>query len=163
LVIGCLNVANLLVARAAARRKELAVRSALGGSRGRLIWEQVLESLILSAIGGAAGLELAILAVKWVVQTRHDMARAKRIGMDGTVIVFAMGLIFASGLFAGVIAAFWATDDNAVETLRESSRTHTGGPTKARLRKVLLAMEMGLTVVLLIGAGLLLKGYNELR
>src|SRR5262249_9061334 len=79
LVIACLNAANLFVARSAVRRKEIAIRSALGGSRWRLVWEQMLESVVLSTVGGAIGLELAYLAVQWVMRTRQDMPRVDAI------------------------------------------------------------------------------------
>src|SRR5262249_16631725 len=102
-------------------------------------------------------------AVRWVVHTRHDLARANTIGIDWVVILFAVGLTLLSGFLAGGIAAISGTDDKALDTLRESSRTHTSGPQRARLRRGLLSIEMGLTVVLLIGAGLLLKGYEGLR
>jgi len=163
LVIACLNVANLFVARFAARRRETAIRSALGGSRWRLIWEQTLESLVLSVGGGVVGLVLASLAVQWVAHTRQDMARAEAIAIDGTVVGFAVAVMVLGGLFAGVLAAISSRKEKVLETLQESSRSHSGGRSKARLRKGLLAAEMGLTVVLLVAAGLLLKSYDGLK
>jgi len=163
LVIACLNVANLFVARAAARRKEAAIRSALGGSGWRLIREQMMESVVLAIAGGGIGLELAYLAVVWVSGTRRGMARADAIRMDWAVIALAIGLTFVSGLIAGMISAWSAGRQELVSALQEAARTHSGGRGKARLRKMLLATEMGLTVVLLIGAGLLLKSYWSLR
>ena len=163
LVIACLNAANLFVARFAARRRETAIRSALGGSRWRLVWEQTLESLVLSVGGAAAGLLLASLAVRWVAHTRQDMARAEAIAIDGTVLGFALAVMVLGGLFAGVLAAISSRNEKVLETLQESSRTHSGGRSRARLRKGLLAAEMGLTVVLLVAAGLLLKSYDGLK
>jgi predicted permease len=163
LLIACLNVANLLVARSAVRRKELAIRSALGGSRWRLIREEVMESLVLSAAGGAIGLVLASAALEWVIRTRQDMARVDTIHVDTVVLLFAAGTTLLSGTFAGAVSAFSSGDAQGSNALRESSRTHSGGQGKARLRKVLLSVEIGLTVVLLIAAGLLLKSYKTLR
>jgi predicted permease len=163
LVIACLNAANLFVARSTVRRKELAIRSALGGSRWRLIREQMMESVVLSVAGGAIGLGLAYAAVQWVVRTRQDMARADAIHMDGPVVLFAIGIMLASGIFAGIISARSARDERVLKTLQEASRTHSGGQSKARLRQALLAIEMALTVVLLAGAGLLLKSYRTLQ
>jgi predicted permease len=163
LVIACLNAANLFVARSTVRRKEIAIRSALGGSRWRLIREQLMESVVLSVVGGAIGLEVAYLAVQWVVRTRQDMARADAIHMDGPAVLFAIGIMLASGTFAGVISARSARNERVLATLQEASRTHSGGQGKAKLRQALLAIEMALTVVLLVGAGLLLKSYRTLR
>jgi predicted permease len=162
LIIACLNAANLFVARFAARRRETAIRRALGGGRWRLVWEQTLESIVLSVVGGVAGLVLAERAVRWVAETRQDMARADTIAMDVTVVVFAVGMMLLGGLFAGALSAVGSRNEKTLETLQESSRTH-GGQSKARIRKVLLAVEMSLTVVLLIAAGLLVKSYDTLR
>jgi predicted permease len=162
LIIASLNAANLFVARFAARRREAAIRSALGGSRCRLVWEQALESVVLSLLGGMVGLALASLAVRWVIETRLDMARAETIAMDGSVVAFAIGLMLLAGLFAGILSAVSTRNERVLETLKESPRTQ-GGQGKARIRKVLLALEMSLTVVLLIAAGLLVKSYNTLR
>jgi predicted permease len=104
LLIACLNVANLLVARAAARRKEIAIRAALGGSRRRLLGEHLTESLALSAAGGGAGVLLAYAVIKWFVGTRQDMSRVEAIHMDGAVVAFALSLILLCGVFAGVVS-----------------------------------------------------------
>jgi hypothetical protein len=163
LLIACLNVANLLVARAAARRKELAIRTALGSSRWRLRGEQLTESFVLSAAGGAAGFLLAYSVIQWLVRTRRDMTRAEAIHIDGVVVAFAVGLIFLCAAFAGLISSASAPDDRLVSSLQESSRSHSAGRGQANLRKLLLSLEGALTVVLLVAAGLLLKSYERLR
>jgi predicted permease len=163
LLIACLNVANLLVARAAARRRELAIRAALGGSRRRLLGEHLTESLLLSAVGGAAGLLLANAVIQWLVSTRQDISRVEAIHMDGMVVTFTLGLIFFCAAFAGLISSVSAGGDKILSTLQESSRSHSAGPARVSLRKWLLSLEVGLTVVLLVGAGLLLKSYQRLR
>ncbi|MGC1294631.1 MAG: ABC transporter permease [Alloacidobacterium sp.] len=163
LLIACLNVANLLVARAAARRKELAIRTALGGGWLRLMRERLLESLLLSAAGGALGLLLAFAALQWLTRIRQDMSRVESIHIDGVVAAFTVGIIVLCALFSGLITAFSASDKRVLSALHEASRSVSGGSARATLRKVLLAIEVGLTVVLLIGAGLLLKSYERLR
>ena len=163
LLIACLNVANLLVARSAARRKELAIRTALGGSRMRLLRGHLMESLVLSAIGGVAGCGLAWVALRWLVAAKMSIARVEAIHMDGVSAAFAVGLVVLCAAFAGLISSFSASGDAVLGGLQESSRSHSGGQSKTRLRKVLLTIEVGLTVVLLIGAGLLLKSYEKLR
>jgi putative ABC transport system permease protein len=163
LLIACLNVANLLVARAAARRKEQAIRTALGGSRLRLLRQHLMESLVLSGTGGAVGFLLAIAVVKWVVTTRHEMARVEAIHVDGVVVAFGVALIVLCAAFAGLISSYSSKREHALAALQESTRGSTAGHSRARLRAVLLSLEVGLTVVLLIGAGLLLKSYAQLR
>lgn len=163
LLIACFNVANLLVARAAARRKELAIRTALGGGWLRLIGERLMECLLLSASGGALGLLLAFAALRWLMQTRHDMSRVESIHIDGMVAGFTVGVIVLCALFSGLIAAFSTSDKRILGALHEASRSVSGGCALASLRKVLLTLEVGLTVILLIGAGLLLKSYERLR
>ena len=163
LLIACLNVANLLVARSAARRREVAIRTALGGSRWRLMREQVTESLLLSLAGGAVGIGLAYAAIAWITHVRQDMVRVESIHVDTMVLLFVAGVTLASGLLAGMIPALAAGRERTLETLQESSRSQSGGRSRARLRKALLAIEVGLTVVLLITAGLLLKSYERLR
>jgi predicted permease len=163
LLIACLNVANLLVARAAARRKELAIRTALGGGRLRLVRERLIECLLLSTAGGALGLLLAFAAIEWLTRTRQDMSRVGSIHIDGVVAAFTVGVIVLCALFSGLIAAFSTRDKNILGALHEASRSVGGVISRATMRKVLLTLEVGLTVVLLIGAGLLLKSYERLR
>jgi putative ABC transport system permease protein len=163
LLIACLNVANLLVARAAARRKELAIRTALGGGRFQLLGERLMESLLLSGAGGALGLLLALAALEWLVRMRQDMSRVESIHMDGAVAAFTVAVIMLCALSSGLISALSASDKRILSTLHEASRSLSAGSARATLRKVLLSLEVGLTVVLLIGAGLLLKSYQRLR
>ncbi|MBW4026635.1 MAG: ABC transporter permease [Acidobacteria bacterium] len=162
LLIACLNVANLLVARSAARRRELAIRMALGGTRLRLIREQASESLVICALGGLLGLGLAYLALLAFAETHLDIPRADSIHIDLPVFLVAVGVTLLCGLIAGLIPAIGSQDHQVVRVLQESSRS-SGGQARVRLRRALLALEVGLTVVLLIGAGLLLKSYQQLR
>ena len=163
LLIACLNLANLLVARSASRRKETSIRAALGGSRLRLLREQVSESLTLAIAGGVLGLPLAWAGVRWLVLSRPDMVRVSGIHMDAGSILFGLGIMTASGVVAGLIPAATLLRSPLLEPLQETSRTNSASRGRARLRRILLAAEVGLTVVLLIGAGLLLKSYQHLR
>jgi hypothetical protein len=163
LLIACLNVANLLVARAAARQKEMAIRTALGGTRGRLIRAQVVESVMLALAGGAFGLMLAYGALRWFVSSRTDIPRVDAIHIDGVSIAFSIGAVLVCGLLAGLIPALSSSDRQILKVLQESARSLGGARSKVRLRRALLAVEVGLTVVLLVGAGLLLKTYHRLR
>jgi predicted permease len=163
LLIACLNVANLLVARAVARRKELAIRTALGGGWLRLVGERLTECLLLSLVGGALGLLLAFVALQWLTRTRHDMSRIESIHIDGMVLGFTVGVVVLCAVFSGLIAGFSGSDKGILGALHEASRSVGGNSARASLRKVLLALEVGLTVILLIGAGLLTKSYERLR
>jgi predicted permease len=163
LLIACLNVANLLVARAAARRKELAIRTALGGNWLRLIGERLMECLLLSVSGGAMGLLLSFAALQWLTRTRDDMSRIESVHIDGVVVAFTVGVIVLCSLFSGLIAAFSSGDKHILAALHEATRSVGSNSARASVRKVLLALEVGLTVILLIGAGLLLKSYERLR
>jgi predicted permease len=163
LLIACLNVANLLVARAATRRRETAIRTALGGSRGRLIREQVIESLMLSCAGGVLGFLFASGILSWLISIRQDIPRVESIHIDGAVILFATGIVLLSGLVSGLVPALSSNDRQILKTLQESSRSYSGSRAGVRLRRVLLALQVGLTVVLLVGAGLLISSYRHLR
>jgi len=163
LLIACLNVANLLVARSAARQKELAIRTALGGGRLRLLREHLTESFLLASAGGGAGLLLAYAAIHWLVHSGPDIARASSIHIDGMVAAFTVGVVVLCALFSGMVSAFKADGRQLLRALHESSRGYSAGGARARLRKTLLAIEVGLTVVLLMGASLLVKSYQRLR
>jgi predicted permease len=161
LLIACLNVANLLVARATAHRKELAIRMAMGGGRLRLIRERVMESALLAAAGGALGLLLALAAVRWLVHTRGDLARMDAVRIDPAVCAFTVGVVAVCAMVAGLLSSL-GIDARLLQSLQDTARS-TAGSARARLRSLLLVVEVGLTVVLLIGAGLLLKSYAKLR
>jgi predicted permease len=163
LLIACLNIANLLVARAASRGRETAIRTALGGSRVALIRAQVVESLLLSLAGGALGVGLAYGGVQWLVSVRSDLPRVDTIHIDGTTALFAAGCVLLCGIVAGMVPALSAHDRNLVSALQESSRSTSAGRGRARMRRALLTAEVGLTVMLLIAAGLLLKSYRAMR
>jgi putative ABC transport system permease protein len=163
LLIACLNVASLLVARTAARRKEMAIRTALGGGRMRLLRERILESFLLSTAGGILGLVLANGAITWLVRTRQDMNRVDGIHIDATVAAFTAAAIVLCALFSGLISVWSINSKSILAPLQDSSRGNSGSHSRAGLRRILLAAEVGLTVVLLVGAGLLLKSYQKLR
>jgi predicted permease len=163
LLIACLNIANLLVARAASRGRETAIRTALGGSRVALVRAQVVESLLLSLAGGALGLALAYGAVEWLARVRTDLPRVDAIHIDGTTALFAAGCVLLCGIVAGMVPALSAQDRNLAGALQESSRSTSAGRGRARMRRMLLTVEVGLTVVLLIAAGLLVKSYRAMR
>jgi putative ABC transport system permease protein len=163
LLIACLNVANLLTARSAARAREIAVRKALGGGRFRLIREQLIETFVLFCVGGAAGLALAYSALRWFVITRSDMVRAESIGIDGVVVATVAGLVLICALFAGLIPVLASRSENLLAALQESTRGSTSGSSRTVVRRVLVSAEVAFTVVLLVSAGLLLKSYMRLR
>jgi putative ABC transport system permease protein len=163
LLIGCLNVANLLVARAAARQKEIAIRSALGARRLTLIREQLLESVLISIAGGVAGMLLSFAATKWLVGTWRNLPTAQSIHADGTVLAFACALVFATALLAGLLPAISSTRKGAIAALQVSSRNAAGSQSRTTMRKTLLTVEIATTVVLLIAAGLLLRSLWRLR
>jgi putative ABC transport system permease protein len=163
LLIACLNTANLLVARAAGRRKELAIRTAMGGSRLRLLRQHLAESLLLSVGGGALGFLFAIGALQWFITIRHDMARSESIAIDWAVAGFSLVLVLTFAAFAGLISAFSLRGEQPLTTLQESTRSSSASHVRTRLRAILLTVEVSLTVVLLIGSGLLIKSYARLR
>lgn len=163
LLIACLNIMNLLVARAATRRRETAIRTALGSSHARLIREQVIESLLLTCAGGAVGFLFASAVLQWLLHTRVDIPRANSIHIDAVVVLFAAGIMLICGLLAGLAPTLSSSGKQILRALQESSRSAAGGHAGVRLRRLLLSLQIGLTVVLLIGAGLLLKSYRQLR
>jgi predicted permease len=163
LLVACMNVAGLLLARAASRNKELAIRAALGGGRLRLMQERLIESLLLSTAGGVLGMLMAWGALGWLIHSRQDMNRVEAIRIDGVVAAFTVGIIVLCAISSGLFSALSAGSRNVLAGLQEGSRSHSSGTGRAMLRRVLLALEVGLTVVLLVGAGLLLKSFQRLR
>lgn len=163
LLIACLNIANLLVARSAGRRRELAIRSALGGSRGRLIRDRLLESLVLCITGGLFGVFVAQLALEWLVSRRTDLPRVESIHLDATVVIFVLLVALICGLIAGLAPALAERNEPLLTALQDQSRAVSGSRRSLHFRRGLLAVEVALTVVLLIGAGLFLRSYQRLR
>ncbi len=163
LLIACLNVANLLVARGAARRKEVAVRSALGGSRLALIREQMTESVLICLAGGALGILLSFGATHWLATHWQDLPRAEEIHTDWLVLLFASVITIAAALLAGLLPAVSSTRKSVLSALQDSSRSIGGSQSRATLRTTLLTVEIALTVLLLVGAGLLFKSFLHLR
>jgi putative ABC transport system permease protein len=163
LLIGCLNVANLLVARGAARQKEVAIRGALGAQRLTLIRGQLTESLLICLAGGAGGVLLSLAATQWLSSTWKDLPSAASIHVDGVVLGFACAVTFSAAMLAGLLPAISSTGKAALAALQASSRTAGGNLSRATMRKTMLTVEIAVTVVLLIGAGLLLKSFARLR
>ena len=142
LLIACLNVANLFMARVTARRKEIAVRAALGGSRWRIIQERVTESLLLTFAGGGLGALLAWATLRWLVALRTDLPHAEDIHLDRFALAFTFAITIFCGVVAGLLPALAVTRDELVGALKEESRSMAGGRGRARLRKVLLTAEV---------------------
>jgi len=163
LLIACLNIANLLVARSASRRREAAIRTALGGTRARLIRERVTEGLLLCFAGGALGLVFAQATLTWLLHQRTDLPRAESIHLDITAVLFSIGLAMLCGIAAGLAPALVEDEHQVLRTLQESSRSVSGGRASISLRRALLSVEVALTVVLLVGAGLFLRSFQKLR
>ena len=163
LLIGWLNVSNLLVARGAARQKEVAIRSALGAQRATLIREQLTESVLICVAGGLGGILLSVLATKFLAHVWKDLPTAQSIHLDGVVIAFACALMFAAALIAGLLPALSTTGKTLLKALQTSARTGSTSVSRTALRKSLLTAEIGITVVLLVAAGLLLKSFLRLR
>jgi predicted permease len=162
LLIACLNLSNLLVARAVARRREMAMRSALGGSRMRLIGQQMTESVLICLAGGVLGIVLAGAAVQWLSTYWLALPRANAIHIDAPVLAFAVGVAFLAGILSGLLPAFLFTGAKVYAVMQDSARTLGASATRASLRKGLLIVELALTVVLLVGAGLLFKSFLQL-
>jgi predicted permease len=163
LLIGCLNVSNLLVARGASRQKEVAIRSALGAQRATLIREQLTESLLICVAGGLGGILLSVFATQLLARAWKDLPSAQGIHIDGPVIAFACVLMFAAALVAGLVPALSTTGKTMMKALQTSARTGSSSVSRTALRKSLLTAEIGITVVLLVAAGLLLKSFLRLR
>ena len=162
LLIACANIANLLLAKFAARRKEIAARFALGASRSNVVVQLVTESVLIATLGGALGLALAAAALRIIVTSGADfIPRALDIRLDPVALAFTIVVTLITGLAIGLVPALQASAVNVHETLKEASRGSTG--TGQRLRSGLLVAEVTLSVVLLVGAGLLLTSFARLQ
>ncbi len=162
LLIACANVANLLLARAASRYKEIAIRNALGASRLQLVRQLLTESLLLSMLGGGLGLLLAFWGVDFLISiSPENIPRVREIGLDRQVFVFTALLSVLTGIFFGVVPAIQGSKPDLTEALKEGGRGSTSARHKAR--SVLVVAEVALALVLLIGAGLMIKSFSRLQ
>jgi putative ABC transport system permease protein len=164
LLISCVNVASLLLARAAGRHKEMAVRSAMGAGRRRIIRQLLTESLLLALLGGLLGLLLS----RWCVQGLVALSPANLISVEEVVVslpvlAFTLAVSLLTGIVFGLAPALEASRVKLSETLKESSRGATGSARGRRMRNVLVVVEVGLALVLLVGAGLMIRSFMRLQ
>ena len=163
LLLACANVANLLLVRASGRRREVAVRSALGAGRGRLVRQMITESLVLAVAGGAAGIGLGTLGTRGLLAMQPPGGwHLDDVPIDGRVLLFALAITLVTGVLFGLMPSLRAAAATGVTALRDGSRT-SGGVSHRRASRTLVIAEIALAVVLVIGAGLLLRSFVALR
>jgi putative ABC transport system permease protein len=164
LLIACANIAHLLLARGTARQRELAIRAAVGARRGRLIRQLLTESLLLAVGGGAAGLAVAYGALRFVVGVAPaDIPRLQAVGLDARVLLFTLVVSTATGMLFGILPALQGSSIALTEALNDSARGTTGGARRRRLRHALIVSEFALALVLLAGAGLMVRSFAALQ
>ena len=164
LLIACANVAHMLLARASARQREIAVRSALGASRARLIRQFLTESALLALVGGTLGVLVAVWGLRVLLASApSEITRFGTIRIDSYVLIFALIVSIITGLAFGLAPALQSSAMNLVETLKEGSRGMSEGPRRGRMRRLLVASEFALAVVLLAGAGLMIRTFSVLQ
>jgi predicted permease len=163
LLIACANLASLLLVRSIRKRREIAVRLALGARAATLLRQAIVESLVLSIAGGVVGLALAAVALRVGVSLLPEtLPRIREIGLDRPVMAFALGLALLTGLLCGLAPAFAAIRTSVNETLKESGRTGTSGSGHTRLRSALVVAEIAVALVLLTASGLLLRSFEKM-
>ena len=168
LLIACANVANLLLTRASGRQKEVAVRTALGASWQRLVRQLLTESMLLGLLGGAAGLVVAYAALQVVRSINPgNIPRLNDIGLDGTVLLFTFGISIATGLLFGLMPALRAARVDLLASMKAGGRNTQGeggfGSSRLRARSLLVVAEVAIALMLLVGAGLLVRSFVRLQ
>ncbi|HUK31826.1 MAG TPA: ABC transporter permease [Candidatus Acidoferrum sp.] len=161
LLIACANAANMLLARATVRRREIAIRTALGAGRMRLVRQLLAESLLLALLGGLLGILIAFGSTKALLSLKPDfIPRVQTIHLDGRVLLFTFALAVVTGSLFGLTPAFGILRESSASTLKESGRTGGGG--RAKLRSMFVVAEVALAFILLVGAGLLVRSFGQL-
>ena len=163
LLICCANVANLLLARAAQRQKEMAIRTAIGANQTQLVRLLLVESMLLAVIGGSLGCLLAFWGIDLLVALKpENLPRLDQVGIDWSVLLFTGGISLTTGLLFGLAPALQATHPQLNEMLKEGDRSGTSGPARHRVRDLLVVSEVALSLVLLVAAGLLIRSFVRL-
>jgi predicted permease len=163
LLIACANVANLLLARAGARTREISVRIALGASRMRLLRQLVTESMLLALAGGGLGFVVAGIALRSLLTIAPvSLPRVRDVHLDGMVFAFTCGISIVTGVLFGIAPSLHATKTNVNDSLKDSAGRTSAGPSRARLRQILVVSEFALSLVLLTGAGLMIATFARL-
>src|SRR5262245_4575449 len=166
LLIACANVANLLMARAAARQKEIAIRAALGAGRWRIVRQLLTESLLLSLAGGVVGAALANWGVKILMATSlmsDYHLRVIDLSLDGRMLAFNLAVVLLTGCIVGIVPALQASRPNMNEMLKDAGRGSTSGRRQQFMRNALVVIEVAMSVILLIGAGLMIRSFIHLQ